>query len=105
MWIFTTQGFVSAVQHKDDPTTMMVRARERSHLETLFPNQALVELAPADYPFRVFLPKADFVAWLTEQAEAIDYPDFKSAIPHSHLGDRYYQACSRVWSLMHDLER
>lgn len=105
MWIFTKLGFVSAVLDKDDPDTMMVRARERTHLETLLPGRPIVELSPADYPFRAFMPKAEFVEWLTKQAEAIDYPDFKSAIPHGPISDTYYQACSRVWGVMHDIQR
>ena len=30
MWLFTTQGFYSVVAHRDDPETLIVRARTRA---------------------------------------------------------------------------
>ena len=105
MWIFTKQGFVSAVLDKTNPSVMMVRARERTHLTELFPDRAVVELTPADYPYRVFLPKGRFIEWIATQAERIDYPDFKSAIPEGPISDRYHQACHDVWAVMHDLQK
>lgn len=101
MWIFTTRGFVSAVQHKDDPQTMVVRARARQHLVALFPQEDIISLTLADYPHRVHIPKTAFVDWMTEQAQAIDYPDFKSELPNG----RYHDTCSQIWSVAHNLQR
>lgn len=35
MWLFTTQGFYSAVAHRSDPSRAIVRARAREDLEAL----------------------------------------------------------------------
>ena len=35
MWIFTTQGFYSAVEHREDPDRLIVRARTREDIEAL----------------------------------------------------------------------
>ena len=35
MWIFTQTGFVSAVRHRSEPDTLMVRARDRESLVAL----------------------------------------------------------------------
>ena len=101
MWIFTRKGFVSAVQHDEDSRLMVVRARAKHHLEALFPDEHIIELAPADYPYRVHITRQEFVEWATAQAEAIDYPDFKSSLDD----DQYYDTCSRIWSVAHDLQK
>ena len=35
MWVFTTGGFVSAVEHRDNPDLVMVRARDEQSLKTI----------------------------------------------------------------------
>jgi len=73
MWIFTKQGFFSAVcarkgngKHGQpvDPDRIMVRARVRGHLEALmkrFPDllgeSEIQEFVGTDYAFRVFVQK------------------------------------------------
>lgn len=100
MWIFTKKGFVSAVHHKDNPAMMVVRARDRSHLEALFPGYPIINIDFADYPHRIEITKISFIDWTAQQAEAIDYPDFKSS-----LTDQKYKAvCSEIWSVAHRLE-
>lgn len=100
MWIFTRKGFVSAVLHKDDPETMVVRARAQEHLEALFPTVNIISLKRADYPHRVHIPREDFIMWATLQAEDIDYPDFKSSLEDHD----YHHVCSKIWLIAHDLE-
>ena len=35
MWLITTQGFYSAVEHREDPERLIVRARTREDIEAL----------------------------------------------------------------------
>ena len=44
MWIFTETGFVSAVQHRENPDYLMVRARDRQSLPA--PAWALADATP-----------------------------------------------------------
>lgn len=37
MWLFTKDSFVSIVQHRTQPNTVLVRARRKIEIERLFP--------------------------------------------------------------------
>src|SRR3981081_2484815 len=94
MWIFTKHGFFSAVcarqgngQHGQpvDPDRIMVRARDRSHLEALkkrFPELLgdceIQESAGTDYAYRLFIQKSTWLAVVPGLAKEIDYDNFKS---------------------------
>ena len=97
MWLFTPKGFISVVQHRSDPQTL-IRARSKEHLETLFPKLAnsIIETAMADYPFRLPVSKNRFKEFAQELIETLDYDNFKSAIKE----ETYHDACLRVWSDM-----
>ena len=41
MWICMENCFVSAVQHRNDPNGLAVRARSQEHLTWLFPTKAI----------------------------------------------------------------
>ena len=101
MWIFTKHGFFSAVcarqgdgEHGQpvDPDRIMVRARVRSHLESLkerFPGLLgeceILESATTDYAYRLFVPKSAWMQVLAGLAEETDYDNFKSEVAH-HQG-------------------
>lgn len=61
MWLTTTHGFISAVQHRDDADQLIVRARVREDLTNTFRGARVVELPGADYVFRATL-RRDLVA-------------------------------------------
>lgn len=108
MWIYTPEGFVSIVAHRDDPAQLMVRARARRHLEALIArlpapwNAAeIAELTPADYPVRTTVPRAAIAAYLTDFAmNRLVYDDFKSQLKDPHEKG----IATRVWSALHGLE-
>ena len=62
IWIMTTEGFFSAVQNKDAPETVLIRARCRDDLERLNKNldgdNMILEWAGADYPYRIIIQKS-----------------------------------------------
>ena len=102
MWIFTPQGFISAVAHREDPQSIMIRARDQGHLRAMFPGSTVVKSPLGDYPARISIPRNVFAAWLASQAYDLDYTNFKDAIPYE---DRtYHDACVAVWEDMHALE-
>ncbi len=106
MWIFTVDGFYSAVQDKNDPTRIMVRARKKGDLETLLKRLKSEELeildwVGSDYAYRVFMPRELWLDYLEEMGRELDYPNFKArAIP---AGD-YNRSVTyhRVWGIMRD---
>ena len=102
MWIFTSTGFVSAVVHRDDPDLIVVRARDRESLDPLIARTG-AELNPwegSDYAFRIVMPRTEFTAWVAEQADAIDYPNFKSSA-HKRRGGAFADVLHDVWGAMY----
>ena len=102
MWLFTPQGFISAVENRDNPETIMIRAQDPDHLRAMFPSETITETTGSDYPARIFMDRYKFAAWLTVQAVDIDYDNFKGAIPHD--ATIYHDACFGVWEQMQTLD-
>ena len=107
MWLFTRDGFVSAVQHRDDPDLLLVRARVASHLWRLCeynggdPVYDVIETPRADYRFRITVHKNIAAQFVASEIQAIDYDNFKASLPHLNAKHQAYaDACSKVWSAM-----
>lgn len=124
MWVFMSTGFVSAVQHRDDPTRVLVRARERKALEFLLDNVELAgaevseagvpvetvtaddirEDLKADYRWRVEMSKATFaLAVQFEILNFLDYDNFKNRLEVTR-GEDYHDAAMEVWWTMRELD-
>lgn len=115
MWIFTSNGFVSAVAHRTKPNHLMVRARAKEHIAWLAERVgAQPEHTPdADYEWRVTVTRETFEGFVLEQIKAIDYDNFKNSISTNAakrtqegldvdadlVGD-YRYACGEVWQAM-----
>ena len=104
MWIFSTDGFFSAVQHNEQPNVLLIRSRCRTDLENLLAKiggtAEIVELENADYRFRVFVDREDWQRYVSEAAASIDYPNFKNTIQDDDRHDAYM----RVWAAMYQLQ-
>ena len=97
MWIFTNQGFISAVTDFNKQGNLLVRARAKEHLTHLFPDAVVQKTSDADYLYRASIPQAEVAGVIAEQIQAIDYTNFKKSIPD----DEYHAACSGVWHVMY----
>ena len=100
MWICLNNAFISAVQHRDKPDHLMVRARMREHLAAVFPNVEIIETTKADYRWRVVVHKATFKQAVCQQVDRIDYDNFKNSVEDHDLHDCF----SQVWGIMHRLQ-
>jgi hypothetical protein len=120
MWVFTTGGFTSAVEHRDDDTMTMVRGRDKKSLEEMLSSMkaALVEggkseeeitdfmknmeiyAVPGDYKWRVIVPKSAYALYLVYEAmHYVNYSNFKSKLTATR-GDKWHDAAMSVWSAM-----
>lgn len=101
MWIFTETGFVSAVEDAKDAQTVSVRARDKASLVAVSTatGQPVRRSPDGDYPYRVFVSKAEFAEWLAAEALSIDYRNFKSRV-HDTRGYEFAHELGRVWSVM-----
>lgn len=106
MWVMTTGGFVSAVQHRDDASKVMVRARDRQSLATMVADikevddSAIYTEAGSDYRWRVVVSKEQFKEFLAREVDGyLDYDNFKNRVSKT-LGQRWHDAYLQVWVTM-----
>lgn len=106
MWLFTTRGFYSAVQHRKDPNKILVRARNEEDIRQL---RDLIDVEPfrldrSDYEWRVECTVGEWAAAVAQMATEVDYDNFKSAISRrqGHARSHVYM---KVWGALLALER
>jgi hypothetical protein len=116
LWIFSVHGFVSAVAARKkngeiDPGLIMLRARDRSHLENLqaaFPDLAtskIVQTQHTDYAFRIFVQRAVWVKVAGELAnEVAGYGNFKNEVLRTNGPCLYEKLLHGVWGIMRRLQ-
>ena len=98
MWVFTNHGFVSIVQHHDDPDILLVRSRTAGPLLSLWPDYEIHELGLADYRYRIYVPRERVSEVMMGLLDGLDYPNFKSACTDD---DDYQIALASVWRTMY----
>jgi hypothetical protein len=103
MWIFLNDAFLSVVAHKDDSRVLIVRARRWEDLLRTFPSRSddIVSLSGSDYPYRLFLPRAEVREAIDAKISGIDYPNFKNSVIEPDRQQFY----NRIWSLGLSFER
>lgn len=103
MWLFTTTGFISIVEH--DANQLVVRARDSLSLSPLAQSYDLdIRSTPtADYPYRLLLSKDQFKIYLHNQAGLINYKNFKSEVAITR-SEAFANILLKVWSVMHGVE-
>jgi len=111
MWLMTDIGFYSAVEHRDDDTLVMVRARARADLERLIEllerdtaPEIIEGIKGADYPARIVLAKAEWAKVVERLAWDIDYDNFKNAVGQ-RCGYERAGTYSAVWGRLLAIER
>lgn len=99
MWIFTNNGFISIVADREDPEygRLLVRSRDRDHLQNLFPNAKIFSKTPSDYRWRAWISRSEVAELLLSTVMSLNYTNFKASIKD----DRYHDACLNVWEDMY----
>lgn len=108
MWLCTTFGFYSAVQHRDDPSLLMVRARASDDIVAIvlrlpasLGTIRIWSTPLADYPYRIVIKRKVFASFVRRTViDELAYDNFKSAVPDA----KHEAAYHRVWDVLHDLE-
>lgn len=115
MWVFTTKGFFSIVEHKKDPNRVVIRARIRKDIESikmLFEKLGLevsdvVENVSFDYRYRVFASRPDWASAMTKLITDVGYKNFKNAVYEAdslEIRDKRHEAYLDIWVIMHELQ-
>lgn len=115
MWIFTVHGFFSVVCPNNRPldgsdldgkltvdtSKVSIRARSRSHLESLMDAHkeltGPILMTPGrDYACRIIVDKDAWVSVACALSESIDYHNFKDRV--GSKDEVYHRLLSRVWN-------
>ena len=115
MWVFTTKGFFSIVEHKNDPNRVVIRARVRKDIESikmLFEELGLEvsgveENVSFDYRYRVFARRIDWASVMAQLITDMGYTNFKNAIYETdslEIRDKRHEAYLDIWAIMHELQ-
>lgn len=106
MWLFSDEGFVSAVKHKYLPGHLMVRARYEKDIRALAERLEQVgskvtckETKDADYRWRLTCKKKAYKAAMCAMIDDLDYTNFKNKVHEEKDKDRDH-AYMDVWSAM-----
>lgn len=107
MWIFTTAGFASIVQHPDAPDLLVCRTRVAADLDEIrkfVPAMSQTIATPSrDYPYRSRVARDALAQGMARLVLEIGYVNFKSKIAVQSLARaRLYES---VWQVMFNAEQ
>lgn len=105
-WLLFNNAAVSIVEHKEDPTTLIVRARLAGDIERfLGPELAkgvkVHRTTNRDYLFRAFISRETAAEAAARHVRGIAYPNFKDSVRHKERKSVY----SSIWSVWLRLQK
>lgn len=99
MWVFLNNSFFSVVEHKNDPHTLVVRARVPGDLERAFGNDIVViDSEGTDYKFRTYLTRDEVSQAIAKHVDQINYTNFKDSIKYEDKDRKHFY--TGVWVSM-----
>ena len=97
MWIATNKGWLSIVNHRDKQGVLLVRARNKNHIESIFEDAKVYVDEKADYPYRADIEEVEVSRIIGDMLLDITYDNFKASVE-----DRdYHTYLSEVWTVMY----
>jgi len=100
MWICLNKAFLSVVYKECAEDELLVRARCANHIKNVFPKARVKKSYGTDYAFRARIKRAEVIAAMTAEIEAIGYGNFKDSVHDRPLHDAYMG----VWGVMSHLQ-
>jgi len=99
MWIFTSNTFVSIVEHRDDPSMLCVRGRFAGDAARFLglPPEAEEVTPQADYRFRCYAHREHVMDAVASAVRSIDYGNFKDSIEEPWRADVAMSVWSTMW--------
>ena len=98
MWVFTSHGFISIVQHLHNGECFQVKARVPHPLKKLWPDHEIQVIDWADYRYRINIRKDEVTPVIEETIMEIDYSSFKN---ECEWDDGYHHALVSIWNTMY----
>ncbi len=106
MWLFSLDGMLSVVRHRDHEDMYLVRSRAPGILKRRFPDHPVIRLDDADYRYRVVVSWERLVAEVTGEMLSllrVGYTNFKDEC-NKHGDPEYNRSLGLVWGAMHDYQ-
>jgi hypothetical protein len=109
MWIVSREGFISVVQHKDDPSKFRVRARRLEHLLSTFAQFTsldVIDFGPnaSDYRYHLDVDREVLAAEMLSMLNDIDYESHAKEAMAGDDQDMHW-ALMGCWRELHKLQR
>ncbi len=101
MWIFTTKGFLSIVQHNAMLEHFQVKSRTADPLNHFWPDYEIEVIDWADYRYRITITKEDVIPIIAEEIKSVDYTSFKNQCSEYPY---YYETLGRIWLEMYQYQ-
>lgn len=106
MWIFSLDGMLSIVRHRDYVNIFLVRSRSKRILQRIFPEFNVIVMENADYRFRVIARDWEVLSRIMQESKEnlkIGYTNYKLTC---NMGEdpEFTNALGRVWEVMYDYQ-
>jgi hypothetical protein len=107
MWALVDTGFISVVEHREDPNVLLVRSRVREDITRTFGTDIEIEELPgADYLFRAKVDRQRVADTMWEKVMTLDYDShvkdvaIKRSAPSAGRSAAYYA----TWTAMAQMQ-
>lgn len=104
MWLLSTLGCFSVVEHPGIPEALLVQTCVRADLQALrrrlLPDLVIERTDHPDHPFQAVLPRDEWAHAANRLACEIDYPSFEAAVEARHGAERA-RRYRRAWAEVH----
>lgn len=104
MWIIAKHGFLSIVQHDDDPSKLLVRGRVKGDIEHYFPDATVTRHDKNDYLYRAIIDRDTVYRTIAEAVSNIDYRAVKPAIADKRRSMTYLAVWHELEEMQEDLK-
>lgn len=115
MWIFSTKGFFSVVENKDDRNRVIIRARLRKDIDDLkyifdslkLRTTKIAINSRSDYHYRFTADRMDWITVMIRLMVGIHYTNFKDAVFDTESGEmkeKRQDAYLKIWAIMCNLQ-
>lgn len=102
MWICLNRSFLSIVTPTGEPHSpvLLVRARRKGDIESVFPGAKVSRTPKRDYLFRALIPREEIARAIADEVAHLDYSNFKGSVKNDELHDAF----AKVWRVMANLQ-
>ena len=105
MWVFLNNAFLSIVEHRDNKDILLVRSRFAEDINRVFPKAEVFSDIGTDYKYRAFICRDDVSHMMKQQAEKINYTNFKNSVLEMDRHNTYLNVWQEMWKAQQIKER